>query len=195
MKKRWLIIGLGSLLVVSFCFTQEVNLLKNPGFEDVIFDEIKGQLWPRYWDNAPPYICKLTVVEESENVHSGKRAIRIETTEKSVANSAQLWNWRPGGRLKVFSDTTYEFSCWAKGEGDFYLIFYQFKRDKDNKLLRATQTTLLKLNEKSLTSEWKKYTTIYTPGDATEVTPVIRLDGKGAWAYVDDVCLKEVEEE
>jgi len=186
-KKRWIGISLGSLLVISLCFAQEVNFLKNPGFED-----LNSTGHPLYYTINSTYRGRLTVVEEKENVHSGKRAIKMETTEESVADSFQLIGWYPAEFCyQVFPDTTYELSAWAKGEGKFYVTCYIY--NKEHKMIKPAY---YKPDKPDLTSQWKKYKTIFTPPEGTAgIAFVIRLDGKGAWAYVDDVCLKEVEEE
>ena len=173
---------------------KQVNLLDNPGFEEV--DE-KGHAL--YW--SPPGGWKKGFCEmETKDVHSGERAFswkwRDLTGGKTVCNffttarpKMELpapWN---GGindaYMPLWPGVTYTVSLWANGRGEIQPFFStaEYGLQRGTKVLKA----------KAATPHWQQYIWTYTtPPDLIGTSAFLNLalrGREGDHLLIDDVAL------
>ena len=168
------------------------NRIKNPGFEILVKDKKSGDMVPKSWRTQPNYKCKITIVTDKADVHSGERAVKLETLpnyKKMFINDFnQLTN-----PIMVSTGEKYKVSFWAKGTGriksGFYL--YGLKDGRETYVGGASKRFSL-----SGLDSWQKYSWIYEiPEQVTHVGKLCNvtklrfaftLNGKDLCVFIDD---------
>jgi len=164
--------------------------IQNRGFEQVVKrnadeEEIKGLLssgwkfdpenYPWMWRLNPAAPGTIEVVTGIS--HGGERSIKLAA----------------GGHLyyiygEVKPGKAYRLSVWARGEGKICLYAYKYGEGKFKGIEEM-------LSNQELTDEWKEYSAVYEPEDASVSALNPGITATGAGCYLDDFNFVEIKTE
>lgn len=169
------------------------ELLRNPGFEDYSVsipprpETAKDLGWtPNRGVGLTP---EVVVIDDKETAHSGSKCLRMECAVPATPVS------QPGkvgalcqGDIEVKTGKEYRVAIWAKGVGQFSVLFYQYN---SKGFSDSAGCGTVNVGE-----EWKQYVFRYTVAEKdppiTKVAFAIHVP-EGAIVFVDDASLKEIE--
>ena len=168
-----------SILFVSQVSAADMNLVLNPGFEEVADDGTPEDWYPTTW-GAPPK-CEL----DSKVFHGGKYSARID-------NSSVFW---AQDNVSAEGGATYKLTFWAKsenlkstGQPAGACFFYFNKGARQHMDLTALEGTV----------NWKKFTKILIPSEGATSMKIwigqFRNTPESGSMWIDDVELKKLEE-
>jgi len=189
------LIALGFLLPGSILRAEETgNLLRNPGFEEIIpwtprkalQGIIEATEMPRGWSiGGAPYPGKLTVIYDVETSHGGSRYIKLENKpapgRKTYVLFAGTGHNRP---IRVTPGKKYLIKVWVKGEGRIGIVAYGFT---GRRFIQAFSSGLMKVKSPD---DWKEYKfefdTKKNEKDVNGLQAAFSIDGT---LYLDDAYL------
>lgn len=160
MFNRLCIVLLLFVITISFSVADEDNLIKNPGFEEVVtLDKrdmhrmvvsrgwnLHGKLYPENWSIYWGAKGKSFLTIDEENPHSGKYYVKIWGTPGWKKNLKTFYTQK----MKITSPVEISASIWARGKGEIMMTFYTYG-------LRNKSVPFGQRRKFKLTSEWKKY--------------------------------------
>ena len=151
------------------------NLLANPGFEQVEADKPVG------WQVNAGYPCRVTVVDDPTQAHSGRRAIKLVMTNTDPRAGGHY----VGGSLSPKEGTLYTVSVWARGRGMLQLFLYAY----DDKAFCGGACS----GANKLSDQWKRFGLHWSKGpeDAKvrKVTFALSLSETGSYMWADDASI------
>lgn len=155
-------------------YATPMELLENPGFEDVI-DAAMIPGWS---------VDKSGIITSSADAHTGQRALKFEKTgEREVRLYGRIRYGTDGTATSVKPGAIYHLSVWVRGTGYVKLEATEYSG------ANFLKTDFLRDHPGvNLTGQWQKLTAEYRPTDRRlqRAAFAVMLSGKGAVAYLDD---------
>jgi len=176
---------------------EEENLLKNPGFEILVKDKKSGDMVPKSWRTQPNYKCRVTIVTDKADVHSGQRAVKLETLPNYKKMFHNDFN-QPYPAINVSAGEKYKVSFWAKGTGSIRSGFYFYELKDGKEAFVGGTNKIFNLSE---SDSWQKYSWTYQiPEQVTHVGKLrnvtklrfaFTLNGKDFSMFIDDCSVEK----
>lgn len=151
-------------------FAMEKELLQNPGFEG--WEQTKLVGWEAQTGRW---------AEEQEQIHSGKRALRLVAETSGKHSAARMYH---SALVPLGPQTDAVARVWAKGRGQISFTVADFGE--------RGYIGSLASHRAELTDQWQAYQLAYgtSAGEAVRVRLGVTITGKGAFALLDDASFK-----